>query len=272
MQSGRIVDTRNVVTRGSLTADVSALGLRDGDCVCVHVAMSALGLVIGGPRAIIEGLIDATGGAGTVMMPAFSGDLSDPAEWRHPPVAAGLFDEIRDQIPAFDPVRTPTRGIGAVAEYFRNYPGVRRSLHPQSSFAAFGAVAEMLTSDHPFDDRFGLASPLGRLVNMKGKVLLLGAPFDTISLFHLTQHLMGSATRIQKSAPAMERGQRRWIDYTDIEYPIDWFEKGMKFLIDEGIARTGKVGSSHSVLVDAQAAIDALLPWRRKNGFVPADA
>ena len=53
--------------------------------LCVHSALSALGHVIGGPRTVVEGLIDAVGADGTLMMPAYSGDLSDPAEWRHPP-------------------------------------------------------------------------------------------------------------------------------------------------------------------------------------------
>ena len=233
--------------------------------------MSALGLVIGGPRTVVEGLIDSVGGAGTIMMPAFSGDLSDPAEWRHPPVPVERQPEIRDQIPAFDPLRTPTRGMGAVAEYFRCYPGVRRSPHPQSSFAAFGAKAETLTANHPFDNRFGPTSPLGRLADLAGKVLLLGAPYDTTSLFHLTQHLVGGAQAIRKAAPVMQRGSRNWTDYVDIEYPIDWFVRGMEFLIERGIAVPGQVGQAQCVLVDARRAVEDLVPWRVKNGLVPAN-
>lgn len=271
MEAVRTVAARSLVTRTSLAADVSALGVKAGYCVCVHVSMSALGLVIGGPRAIVEGLIDAVGEAGTIMMPAYSGDLSDPAEWRHPAVPADRHDEIRDQIAAFDPVRTPTRGMGLVAEYFRSYPGTRRSPHPQSSFAAFGAIAEMLTANHPFDYRFGPASPLGRLVQANGKVLLLGAPYDTISLFHLTQHLVGNAPKISKAAPVYERGARHWVDYVDIDYPVGWFGQGMAFLIERGIAVTGCVGMAHCVLVDARRAVDVLVPWRQKNGLVPVD-
>ena len=196
MEAGRTIATR-VVTRKSLAAGLSALGVKPGDCVCVHVAMSSLGLVIGGARAIVEGLIDAAGGTGTIMMPAFSGDLSDPAEWRHPPVPDAELEGIREAIPTFDVVWTPTRGIGIVAEYFRTYPGVRRSPHPQSSFTALGPRAELLTAEHPFDNRFGPSSPLGTLVREKGKVLLIGAPYDTISLFHLLSTWSG--TRVQSA-------------------------------------------------------------------------
>ena len=188
----------------------------------------------------------------------------------HPPVPADRLDDIRDEIAAFDPARTPTRGVGAVAEYFRTYPGVRRSPHPQSSFAAIGAMAEMLTADHPLDHRFGPSSRLGRLGEAKGKVLFLGAPYDTISLFHLTQHLVGGARQIRKAAPVSERGSRNWVDYVDIDYPVDWFERGVDSLIEQGIAVTGSVGSAHRILIDAQQAVDALIPWRQKNKLVPA--
>ena len=67
----------------------------------------------------------------------------------------------------------------------------------------------------------------------------------------------------------IEGGVRRWIAYVDIDYPIDWFEEGMNFLITEGIAVSGSVGAAHCVLVDAQQAVDVLIPWRQRNGFIP---
>lgn len=248
------------------------LGLSPGDTVCAHVGMRSLGLVIGGSRAVVEALIAAVSPGGTVMMPSFSGDLSDPAEWRHPPVPNDQLGEIRDQIPTYDPLRTPTRGIGQVAEYFRAYPGVRRSPHPQSSFAAFGAAANALVTRHPYDDRFGPASPLGRLADLGGKVLLLGAPHDTVSLFHMTQHLVGGSAAIDKAAPVIERGERKWVRYRDIDYPIDWFMDGIKALLEAKIAVAGHVGAAGSILFPAAEAIAFLVDWRFRNGFVPKSA
>lgn len=261
-----------ISTRATLRADLHSMGVAPGDIVCLHVSMKAIGLVIGGPRAIVEATMDAVAPGGTVMMPAYSGDLSDPAEWRHPPVPAERLAEIRTHMPAYDPARTPTRGMGKVAEYFRTYPGALRSPHPQSSFAAVGPHAEALTGRHPYDNRFGPESPLGRLTEMGGKVLLLGAPFDSASLFHLTQHLVGPSPVVPKSAPVVERGERRWARYNDIEYPIAWFETGARALISAKIAATGRIGAAPSVLFPAAAAVSFLIEWRKKNGFLPGQA
>lgn len=254
-------------TISRISAGLLDLGVEPGDLICLHVSLSSLGFVAGGARAVIEGAIDAVGGdAGTVMMPSYSGDLSDPAEWRHPPVPAEWIDEIRRETPAYDPEKTPTRGMGAVAEYFRGYPGTQRSEHPQSSFAARGRQAAEVLHPHPLDNRFGPDGPLGRLAELGGKVLLLGAPYDTVSLFHMTQHLVGRSNPVSKRAPVREGGATVWADYRDIDYPVDWFEDAVLLLLDEGIAATGSVCGAHAVLMPAGRSVDSIVAWRRETG------
>lgn len=221
--------------------------------------MKSLGLVIGGERAIVESMLDALGPNGTMMMPAFSGDNSDPREWQHPPVPPACIADVKEATPSYHPDLTSTRGVGRVAEYFRKYPGALRSGHPQSSFAAVGKCAEYLTTIRTLDDRFGVASPLSNLANVNGKVLLLGAPRDTASLFHLTQHYLSSKRIIKREA----KMGGAWVPYWDVEYPCDWFDIGMGALIRSGIASVDSIGNAPTVLFPAREAVDFLVAWRK---------
>ena len=71
-------------TRDSLAADLRTLGVQAGEVLVVHSSLSALGWVSGGPVAVIQALQDVLTQDGTLVMPAQSTDLTDPAGWQHP--------------------------------------------------------------------------------------------------------------------------------------------------------------------------------------------
>lgn len=162
--------------------------------------------------------------------------------------------------------------LGQVAEYFRTYPGFLRSCHPQFSYTALDTNAGTLTQRHPHDNRFGPGSPLGWLIDVGGKVALLGAPHDTMSLFQLTQTLVGDCPAVEKAAPMMMDGARQWARYSDIDYPIVWFVAGVAALIESGIAAAGQVSAAPSIMFPAAEAVEHVVNWRRRNGFLPPQA
>lgn len=159
-------------TVASLRADLARLGVEPGMVLTVHASLSRLGFVAGGAQAVVEALLAAVGPSGTLMMPTHSGHLSDPASWTDPPEA--WWDTIREATPAYDPLLTPTRGMGAIAECFRHVPGVLRSAHPCVSAAAVGPDADALVDHHPLELGLGEGSPQARLYDLDGHVLLLG--------------------------------------------------------------------------------------------------
>ena len=124
-----------------IASDLRAAGLQSGDGVFVHVSLSQVGRVIGGPRGLIQALIDIVGPTGLIGMPGFSKDAYDPVEREGLEVDETQKEHIRRQVPGFDPALSNVRENGAVPEAFRCWPGVVRSPHPTSSVLLLGSQA-----------------------------------------------------------------------------------------------------------------------------------
>ena len=264
MSSSSPIENRVLVTRSSLALGLRKASVAESDAVLVHTSLSRLGFVVGGARTVIEALTDSVGKTGTIMMPTYSGELSDPAEWCAPAVPEEWIETIRNEMPPYEPRLTPTRRMGTIPELFRHVPGARRSPHPQSSFTAIGAAAIDLVDQHPLDYRFGPASPLGKLHAMGGKILMLGAPPQSCSFFYLSQHRV-PCVQITKSAPVTIEGRKTWIRYRDVDYPNYWFNDATRDLIEEGVIVESKIGNAPCLLMGAREAFNAVVAWRERH-------
>jgi aminoglycoside 3-N-acetyltransferase len=256
------------VTRASLAADLAELGLAPGDAVMVHAAVSKVGRLLDGPDTIIAALSDVVGPEGTVLAyadwEARYEDLTNE-DGRVPP-------EWRDHIPPFDPQRSRAiRDNGVLPEFLRTTPGALRSGNPGASVVALGAKAEWFTADHPLDYGYGDCSPLAKLVEASGKVLMLGAPLDTLTLLHHAEHLAKipgkRIRRIEVPFATPSGTQWRMIEEFDTGDPIvdglaeDYFADIVTDLLAGDQGRQGLVGAAPSMLVDAAAIITFGVNW-----------
>lgn len=163
------------LTRGAIetiAGDLQALGVEEGDVLLVHSSLSSMGHVPGGPETVVQGLLEALGNGGTLLMPALS------------------YEHVTSKDPTFDVRRTPSN-VGAIPEHFRRRPGTRRSLHPTHSVCAVGVWADSLLRNHELDRTpCGPHSPFHRLRLCEGKLLMLGCSLYPNTSMHAIEEMV----------------------------------------------------------------------------------
>jgi aminoglycoside 3-N-acetyltransferase len=207
------------VTQADVEASLRAVGVTSGSTVIVHCSLSELGWVVGNAVAVVRALRSVVGDDGTIVMPAQTG-LSDPSHWQAPSVPESWWPTIRANWPAFDPMTTPLRGMGAVAECFARLPGVVHSGHPAVGFIAQGPRAAELMSSHDLDDGLGDRSPLASLEAAGADIVLIGVGHGNNTALHLAEMraLGAAAPRRRDGVPMLVDGQQRWVEYSHVDF------------------------------------------------------
>jgi aminoglycoside 3-N-acetyltransferase len=143
--------------------------------------------------------------------------------------------------------------------------------------AALGARAEWITADHPLQYGYGVGSPLAKLVDAEGKVLLLGSPFDTVTLLHYAENVARVPDKrvVRYRAPMLEGGKRVWKEVEEFDTSngiVDWKGEDYFGLITrQFIAENGTGVSSHRVghaethLLDAGRLHRFGVAWMERN-------
>ena len=255
------MEASDFITRRRLVSDLSAIGLEAGDSVLVHASIRSVGRVLGGPDAIIDALREVLGPEGTLL--AYT-------DWQLEEDALDI-PELRDDIPPFDPVRSRScRDYGTWAELVRTVPGAMRSGNPGASMTALGGKAEWFTTGHALNYGYGPESPLGKLVEAKGKVLMLGAPLDTMTLLHHAEQIADFPNKqvISYDVPILRDGETVWQRFEEFntsDAPGGLAEDYMVSVVEDFLATgrgaRGSIGEASSVLVRADEIVPFAVEW-----------
>jgi aminoglycoside 3-N-acetyltransferase len=243
-------------TRASIAADLRRLGVRSGQVLMVHSSLRSIGYVLGGAQAVVRALLDVLDSDGTLVMPAFSPEVSDPASWNKRPFQDDDLRFAQDHVPTFDPAITPT-SMETIAETFRNWPGVLRSAHPQVSVTARGALAEKIVTPHEPAWGQGAGSPFERLYDVDAALLLLGVGFNRATLLHFSESRVPHGRRKTRRIPVDRDGTRVWLSVPDVGDDLDThFPRIGERLVRNGHVSMGLVGQASCTLASSRTVVD----------------
>jgi aminoglycoside 3-N-acetyltransferase len=218
------------VSRRRLIRDLYTLGIRPGDAVFIHLALTEIGYVPGGPATVIAALKTVVGDMGTVVMPAY-------------PAGGVTFDYVKRQ-PIFDVRHTPT-ALGAVPETFRQQSGTVRSLHPTHSVCAWGRHARFLVEGHERSEvPFGPGTAFRKFVDLGGRELIIG------------ESVHFSILRVVEDARS------------DYPLPVYWPEPFALDVVDADGKRHTVITKVHSPVIAPYRNPHLVMPGLRAKGLV----
>lgn len=270
-------------SKATIQHELRALGIRPRDLVMVHASLKATGAVEGGPSTIVAALREAVGPEGTLMAYA-SWDRSPYEETLN---GTQMPEEVRRNWPPFDPATAKTyRGFGLLNQFLVELPGALRSAHPDASMVAIGPLARYLIEPHRLGEAFGAGSPLDRFIQRRGKVLLLGAGLDAVTVLHYAEAVadIPAKRRVTYEMPVLDPdGQTVWqaaeefdsngiLDCFAIEGQPDGVETIANAYVALGRHAEGQVGSAHCYLFDARDIVSFGISYLEQNVRLPPSA
>jgi len=225
---------RDTLTRAALVAQLRALGVAPSGVLLVHCGFRAVRPVEGGPLGLIAALREALGPEGTLVMPSWTGDADA----------------------VFDPACTPAAAdLGVVADLFWRQPGVMRCDHPEA-FAAIGPQAARILADPlPLPPAIP-ASPVGRVHELDGQVLLLGVGHDANTTIHLAEFLAGVPYGVEHHCTVLREGRPERVAFRENDHCCARFALMDDWLRPRSQAE-GVVGHAHARLMRARDVVAA---------------
>jgi aminoglycoside N3'-acetyltransferase len=227
----------NVQTRAAIADDIRRLGVAEGDVVLVRAALGAVGRVSGGAKAVVDGLLDAVGPAGTIVSLAFT----ETAFIRKPDPAKPFTEN------------SPTYA-GALPKAMLAHEGRFRSQHPSCSFVAIGARAREIVDGH--GPEAGAYEPVRTMMAMGSKGILIGC-VDASPGF-TTAHLAEADLRLFRRVIFPWLNKVYYVDqdqsvklFTRMDHGLcsQGFRNFYSHYVRKGLLRSGLVGDAYSIAV-----------------------
>jgi aminoglycoside N3'-acetyltransferase len=229
------------LSKNTVVDQLRALGVEEGGVLLVHTSFRAVRPIEGGPEGLIDALQTTLGPEGTLVMPSWTGQDEEP----------------------FDPERTPSaEDLGITASLFWQRPETVRSDHVFAFAASGPRASEIVSGPLPLPPHIP-QSPVGRVHDLDGQVLLLGVNHDANTTIHLAEFLAAVPYRIKHHVTILQNGRPMQIEYGENDHCCQRFTFADNWLRDRGLQREGTIGHAHSRLIRSRDVVDVVIEQLR---------
>jgi aminoglycoside 3-N-acetyltransferase len=206
------------------------IGLKRGDTVILHSALSSLGHVEGGADAVVDAFLETLGSEGTLIVPTFG-------------------------------------ALGVITDAVKGHPDAVSSIHPMASIAAIGAKAEEICRDHwKAETAHADNTPYVRIAEMGGYVCLLGVDQDRNTTLHTVEELLGLPYLKPTSEKTFDTPEgKQTKSWTLFPGPHRDFIGLDAALRASGKMTIGKIGTSAVRLIRSRDLIDICMEIGRRD-------
>jgi aminoglycoside 3-N-acetyltransferase len=229
------------INQAGVTAFFQRAGVVKGDTVFLHSDALVTAELEGNDinekaETLFAGILDAIGDEGTLVVPTFTYSATKGEVYN---------------------VQETKSDVGLLTEYFRNRPGVIRSLNPAFSVAVSGANAGAF-AETSIDDCFGENTCFDLLYKLNGWIFTLGCSFDRVTFIHYVDQAAKVDYRYFKTFPATIVNGSETIE-TSLRYLVRDLNRKTSARLDslrdrlraEGKLETGEMG--RAMLLGAKA-------------------
>ncbi len=234
------------------------LGIDKGDVLLVHNSLMNFGFPSDArlqevPAKIYEYLMNTIGPEGTLAVPVFNFDFCNG-------------------IP-FNLKETPSKNMGVFSEYVRLRPEAKRSRHAMQSLAVVGKYADYIVENDTASS-FSPEGPFDRLLKLDGKILLLGADINSVSMIHWVEEKLQVPYRYWKTFKGLysdENGQKQkayqmYVRSLDLNprLKMDFIEKELK---KRNMLKEEKVGAGFIKAFKIKDFVNIAETFIRRNPY-----
>ena len=199
---------------------MQAMGMKKGSNVFIHCNWNEFYNYVGTERDLIDAILSAIGEEGTLIMPAY------------PLLRKGKIFDVKKTVTA----------AGLLAEEFRKYPNVKRSINEQHSVCALGPLSTYLLNEHHLSETcWDEKSPYYKLSQINALVFGLGlGKYYMGTMIHCVESILRKNVKYFSDFYDENKTVHKYVDYDNDVKTYSCYD------LKTGLVRKNKVfGAKH---------------------------